>query len=387
MKETNKWNWVGFVSTYPPRECGIATFTQDLVTAVDKKLKILKSKIIAINNNGSAMYNYGRKVRFQIDQTELDSYSDAAAFINGSNTMKLVNIQYEFGIFGGKYGDYIIPFLKMIKKPVVTTFHSVIENPKKYRKEVVRGICKCSNKVVVTINKAKEILEKDYGINKSKIEIIPHGIHPVDFISPSRSKRTFGKNRIILSTFGLINPRKGLENVIHALPAVIKKYPNIIYIILGETHPNVRLKEGENYRKKLIQKVKKLGLKKHVKFYNKYLPLRELFKYLKATDIYITPYNNKNQVSSGALSYAFGCGRACISTPYYFAKDLLDNKRGILIDFKNPNSIANAIIHILDNPDLKKEMEKKAYDYSRFMIWPRVAEHYLKLFNQVLEDS
>lgn len=354
-------------------------------SAIDGRFKTSKSKVIAINNNGSSLYNYSKKVRFQIDQTELDSYLDAAAFINGSK-IKIVNIQHEFGIFGGKKGDYIIPFLKALKKPVVTTFHSVLGKPDDHRKDIVREISKYSKKIVVTIDKAKQILHKEYGVNKKKIVVIPHGIHPVDFVVPSKTERLFGKNRIVMTSFGLINQTKNLECAIDALPDIVKKYPNFLYVIIGETHPGVRLKEGEHYRNKLIKRVKKLGLKKNVKFYNKYLGLNEVIKCLQSTDIYITPYRSKEQVSSGTLAYAFGCGRVCISTPYYFADDLLSNGRGVLVKFNDSGSIVKNIFNILKNPNLKKSIEKKAYSYSRSMTWPVVAKGYLDVFKQVVKN-
>lgn len=378
---------IAYVGTYPPRECGIATFTKDLTNAIDKKFNPqLKSRILAVNDNGSSLYNYKKKVISQIDETDIESYIDAAKYLNKSKNIQLVNIQHEFGIFGGEYGDCIIPFLETLKKPVVTTFHSVLPNPDPRRKKVVQAIVKRSTAITVMVKSAIDILKKDYDLDTKKINVIPHGVPTVPFKPSCNIKKSLGlKNKIILSTFGLIESGKGIEYIIKALPQIIKKNPNVLYLIIGETHPQVRKREGEKYRNKLRKYAEKLGLKKHVKFYNKYLNLREIIKYLLATDIYISVALNKDQISSGTLAYAVGCGKAVISTPYLYAKEVLANNRGILVNFKDSRSITNAVNKILSDPKLRENLEKRAYKYGQHMTWPNVAVKYLKIFNRVVK--
>ncbi len=377
-----------YMATYPPRECGIATFTQDVSTAVDKRFfPTLKSKILAMNNNGTNIYNYSKKVVYQISDTEIIDYIKTSRKINANKNIKLVNIQHEFGIFGGEYGEYIVPFLETIKKPVVITFHSVLPSPNEKLRKVVQEIAKRVKAIIVMTKKAVEILKKDYNL-QTKIHIIPHGIPSTTFESQNREKRNLGlQNRTILSSFGMIGPGKGYEYAIEALPEVIVKFPNLLYIIVGETHPIVRKREGEKYRNFLEKKVKDLKLQKHVKFYNKYVALSEIIQYLKATDIYLSTSDNPNQITSGTLSYAMGCGRAIISTKFLHAKDIVTENRGRLIEFGNPESFRNAILELLLNPRLKKEMEKNAYYYTRHMTWQNVALAYGRVFKEILKGE
>ena len=383
-----KKDTVAFVSTFPPRKCGIATFTKDLMDSIEGNgFSNMGSVVIAMNSNGDSANHYDDKVGFQVDQSDANSYLEAADYANGNESIKLVNIQHQFGIFGGKNGGNLLPFLRAIKKPIVTSFHSVIENPDKERRNVVEEICERSSKILVTIEKAKDILSDHYGIRRDKIAVIPHGIHPINDSNNHGLAAEFWENRIIISTFGLINPRKNLENVIESLPSVIKRYPDILYIISGETHPNVKKQEGEQYRNKLIQKVKNLGLEGNVRFINRYLALPELIELLQRTDIYITPYKHENQVSSGTLAYAFGCGRACISTPYHFARELLTDGRGMLVPFGDSGAIGDTILQILDNPGLREKMGKGAYEHSRSMLWPNVAEMHVDVFNRIMNGK
>lgn len=388
MKSKEKSSWMVYMGTFPPRECGIATFTKDLVTAMDRKYSpSIKSKIIAMNDDIANIYNYPDDVIFQIDESDINGYIEVAKKINEMDKVKLVNIQHEFGIFGGEYGCYLIAFLEIINKPVIITFHTVLPNPNDKLKKVVQSLAEKSMYLIVMTKKAVEILRNDYEI-KTNIEIIPHGIPSVQFESSLKAKNDFGyKNRIVLSSFGMMNRGKGYEYVIDALPKVIEKYPNILYLIVGETHPVVRKKEGEQYRNLLEKKVKELNLKKNVKFYNKYLKLSEIVKYLQATDIYICANNNPNQITSGTLGYAMGAGRAVISTPFLHAKDIVNHERGLLVEFRNPESFANAIIKILSSPGLKESMEKNAYSYTRHMTWPNVALSYIGVFNKHIRLS
>lgn len=372
-----------YMGTFPPRECGIATFTMDLTRAIDKKFSpLIKSKILAMNDNSTATYNYPQNVMLNIDDNDISEYINAAKKINKIDSIKLVNIQHEFGIFGGKYKDYLNAFLDAIKKPVVITFHSVLPKPDKKLKKVVRQIAKKSSCIVVMTKNVVGILRKDYGI-KTPIEVIPHGIPDISFGSNAKEKKKIGyKDRIILLTFGMLNAGKGCEQVIDALPKLTKKFPNLLYLIVGETHPIVRQDEGEKYRNFLKNKIKKLGLQKNVKFYNKYVKLSEIVKYLKAADIYICSNSDPNQAVSGTLAYAMGCGRAVISTPFLHAIEAVSPERGILVDFNNPKSFENAIMKLLSDPKLKEKMEKNAYSYTRQMIWSNVALSTIKVFKK-----
>ena len=377
-----------YMATYPPRECGIATFTRDVSEAIDRRFfPILKSKILAMNNNGTNIYNYSKKVNLQISDTEITDYLTSAKIINQSPQIKLVNIQHEFGIFGGEYGEYLLPFLEILKKPIVITFHSVLPNPNDKLKKVVKEIAKRVNSIIVMTKEAVKILTKDYQI-KTRIDIIPHGIPNIPFESQNREKRNLGlKDKIILSSFGMIGPGKGYEYVIDSLPEVVRKYPNLLYIMVGETHPMVRKREGEKYRNFLESKVKDLKLQKHVKFYNKYVALSEIIQYLKATNIYLSPSDNPNQITSGTLSYAMGCGRAIISTPFLHAKDIVTENRGRLVEFQNPDSFKEALLEILGNSALRKEMERNAYHYTRHMTWQNVAMSYGRVFKEILKNN
>ncbi len=375
-----------FLSTYPPRECGIATFTKDLVASINQRLpKNIRSGIIALNSNGVNIYNYPPEVIHEISDTDLNGYIEAAKQINDSPRIKLVNIQHEFGLFRGSWGDYLLAFLEIVNKPVVITFHSVLPNPDPQLRKVVKSISEKVQEIVVMTNKAVEILRNVYHIN-TPINLIPHGIPKVSFEDQMAEKIKLGyEGKIILSSFGMISAGKGYEYVIEALPNIVKKFPNLVYLIIGETHPIVRKEQGENYRNLLVKKIKKLKLEEHVKFYNKYLTLDEIIQYLKATDVYISSGMNPNQITSGTLSYAMGCGRAVVSTAFLHAKDLVNQERGILVGFGKPRAFERAILNLLENTDLRKEIEKNSYYYTRSMTWPNVAMHYCDLFNNYID--
>ena len=375
-----------FLGNYPPKECGIATFTKDLSSAINRKFyPELKSQIIALNDDAN-IYNYDQNVVLEINKDDIDDYISKAKEINENNNIKLVCIQHEFGIFGGEYGDHIIPFLELIEKPIVVIFHSVLPNPNSAIKRIVNSLCEKSSATVIMAKKAIEILKNDYGINEDKLFFIPHGIPNVPLVSPSiaKNKIHFG-NRTILSSFGLLSRGKGIEYMIRALPKLVEKYPDILYLIIGETHPMVRKEEGEKYRNELMNEIEKLGLKNHVRFFNKFLSLQEIIEYLSATDIYVCTNLDKNQIVSGTLSYAMGCGKAVVSSPIEYAKEVLSQDRGIVVEEKNPDSYALAINTVLSNPDYRKSIEKNVYAYSRSMTWQNVAISYRKLFNRVLK--
>lgn len=375
-----------YVSSFPPRECGIATFTRDLTDAVDKEFSPgIKSKVLAINDNGTSIYNYPRKVMLQINETNIEDYLNTANDINRLNQIKLVNIQHEYGIFGGDWGNYLLPFMELLKKPVVITMHTVLPRPQEKLKKLTQSIINRSAAVVVMTKTAARLLENSYGIGKSKIFIIPHGVHNITFPSKSKAKKKLNlSDRFVLSTFGMLNRDKGIEYAIEALPEIIKEFPNVLYLVIGATHPIVLKQEGERYRNKLKKLVVKLGLKDYVKFYNKYLSVPELIEYLKATDIYLSPTLNPRQSVSGTVSYALSCACPVIATANQYAKDVIEpNHRGILVGFRKAKEIEKALFDLLRDKQARKEMGKNAYFYSRHMTFQNVALSYFKLFNDL----
>lgn len=382
-------SFIMYLSTFPPRECGIATFTKDLTISMDKKFNpSLKSKILAVNENGSSIYNYDKKrVAMQLNESDIENYIEAAERINANDKIKMVCIEHEFGIFGGEEnGEYLIAFLEKLEKPVVITFHSVIPDPSEERKKVVRAIAKRSSAITVMAKVAVDILHDDYGIDKNKIFVIHHGVPTIDYVKDNSAvKHSLGlDNKFVISTFGLINRGKGIEYVIKSLPNIVKKYPNILYLVIGETHPVVRKQEGEEYRNKLIKLVKDLGLKDNVKFYNKYLGIEEIIEYLKATDIYVYSALEMNQIVSGTLAYAMSAGRAVVATPSLHAKEMVGKDRGILVKLKDIKSMEGALMNLASDDKLRKEMERKAYSYTRSMTWPNVATSYLEIFKKFI---
>jgi glycosyltransferase involved in cell wall biosynthesis len=371
-----------FVGTYPPRECGIATFTQDLTDAVDKKFSpYMKTKILAMNNNGVNVYNYPEKVMYQLSDSDRPSYISLAQKINKNKQIKIVCIQHEFGIFGSdleeRPGEYLIDFLKALNKPKILTLHSILPEPDLPKKETLHEVSKHVDEIVVMTQKGVEILKETYNV-KTPIKIIPHGIPTVSFEKQSRAKKKLGyQGKLLLSSFGMINSGKGYEYVIKSLPEIVKKYPNLIYLMVGATHPVVRRNEGESYRNKLDKLVKSLNLQKHVKFYNKYTTMDEIIQFLKATDVFICSNLTPEQITSGVLSYATGTGRASIATPFLHAKDLLKEDRGVLTqDFRNPGSYTKAILSLLQDSKKVRDIEKNIYEYTRHMTWPNVAISY-----------
>ncbi len=373
-----------YVSTFPPRECGIATFTQDLTNAMDKEFNPgVKSKILAINDNGTSIYNYPRKVIMQINETEMEDYLNRANEINRSPDIKIVNIQHEYGIFGGDWGDYLLPFLELLRKPVITTMHTVLPHPSERLRKITKAIADKSAGIVVMTKHAADLLCEEYKVNKSKVTVIPHGVHHIAFPSKSRAKKKLNlSGRIILSTFGMLNRDKGIEYAIEALPDIVKEFPNVLYLVIGATHPVVRRHEGEVYRNKLKKLVLKLGLKENVKFYNKYLTLKELIDFLRATDIYISPTLNPKQAVSGTVSYALSCACPIIATANQYARDVISPERGILVRFRNSKDIKKALFDILTDKKMRKEMQRNSYFYSRHMTWQNVALSYFNLFNK-----
>lgn len=375
-----------YVSTYPPSECGIATFCKDVATSVAKYTPFSKPTIIAIKRENE-IEPYERVVRFQIYKENRQSYLDAAKYINDSS-IDIVSIQHEFGIYGGPDGEYLLDLLEALEKPAIATLHTVLQNPSPNQKRIIQEMGRLCEVMVVMVKTGRKILLNVYDIDPKKATIIPHGVPNVHRVSAARVKSALGiADKAIISTFGLINRGKGIEHVIKAMPKILEKHPNAIYLVLGETHPGVRKHEGESYRNMLTELISKLGLEAQVRFNNRFLALNELVRYLCATDVYVTPYLSKDQIVSGALAYALGCGKAIVSTPYLYAEEVLADGRGILVDLESPNSIADSVNKILDDKQLKESLESEAYRYGRRAAWFNVAVDYLDLFDRILRRS
>ncbi|RDE13042.1 MAG: glycosyl transferase family 1 [Candidatus Thorarchaeota archaeon] len=383
---------IAYVSSYTPRECGIATFTEDLTKSIDALHVLEPAAIIGINDPGST-YNYGKEVVMQIDAADERTYHQVADLVNGSD-FDLVNVQHEFGLFGGDWGNYLLTFLGKLSKPSITTMHTTLSPHSKIfqspestaaHNKVLKGIGRYSSAIVVMTKMAANILRETYDIDADKIRIIPHGAPPMPSVPSELAKDALGFNgRIVLSTFGLLSRDKGIENAIKALPELVKEWPDILYLVIGATHPQVRLHEGEKYRNRLVRLVKRLKLENNVKFNNRFLTQDELIQYLQGTDVYICPYINVDQLSSGTVTYALGAGRAIVSTPFYYATEVLAEGRGLLCKFKNPSSITESIRQLLENPGQRASIEKLAYEYGQEMTWPKVASKYASLFKEVI---
>ncbi|HII85207.1 TPA: glycosyltransferase [Candidatus Bathyarchaeota archaeon] len=369
---------IAYLSSYPPRECGIATFTKDLLGAIDE-LSVCKQVVIAVNEKG-AIYQYEKRVKFVIERDSIEDYTNAASYINASN-VDLVSLQHEFGLFGGNYGENICYFLEKVKKPVVTTLHTVEPNFESKAQEVLRNIVAKSESVVVIPRIATGLL-REQGLPIKKCFVIPHGCPDIPFVKSDKIKSSIGlRDRFVISTFGLLSRSKGIEYAIRALPSVVENEPKAIYLVIGETHPEVRKHEGEKYRKKLMKLVDELGLGNYVRFHNRFLSKRELINHLQATDIYVTPYISPNQISSGTLTFALGAGRAVVSTPYLHAQEALAGGRGLFCKFNNSRTVADCINKLL-NENLREKIQAKAYKYSRRFVWSNVANQYVKLFKK-----
>ena len=377
-------SWIVYLATFPPRQCGIATFTADLTNAIDQMFgSSVESKIIAMNPTEVSNFPYSNKVIFHINHPYKEDYVNAANMLNRLKKVKLVNIQHEFGIFGGEYGSHLLLFLEKLQKPVVVTFHTVLPNPDERMLRVVRGIMEYSKGIIVMTQASKEILTSDYKLSPDRIQVIPHGIHHVAYKTRTDAKSAFGfSGKTILSTFGFLSRGKGIEYVIDALPKVVEKFTNFRFLIAGVTHPGVLEQEGDVYRNFLIKKVNKLGLSNYVSFYNTYLDTNKLLQFLEATDIYLSTSLNPNQAVSGTLSYALGSGRPVISTAFSQAKQDITNEVGIVVDFKNSAAFADAIIKLLSNNIEYLQMGKNAYFRTRHMTWENVGISYLKYFSR-----
>ncbi|MHB9035363.1 MAG: glycosyltransferase family 4 protein [Armatimonadota bacterium] len=383
LRETMNKIEPAYISTYPPSECGIATFCKDLSSSVAKYTPFSKPSIVAVKREHE-IEPYERVVRFQVFKENKQSYLDAAKFINDS-TIDIVSVQHEFGIYGGDDGEYILDFLEALEKPAVATLHTVLQRPSPNQKRIIQEMGKKCGAMVVMVRTGREILLDVYGIDPKKATVVPHGVPNVHRVSAASVKRALGvADKSIISTFGLISRGKGIEHVIRAMPKILEKHPNAIYLVLGETHPGVRKHEGESYRNMLMETASELGIDDNVRFNNRFLTLNELVRYLCATDVYVTPYLSKDQITSGTLAYALGCGKAIASTPYLYAEEVLAEGRGTLVDFESPESIAKTVIRILGDKELKESMENAAYAYGRRAAWFNVAVDYLDLFHRII---
>jgi glycosyltransferase involved in cell wall biosynthesis len=380
---------IAYIGTYPPRECGIGTFTQNLYEStvmLNESNETSNEGFIVAMNDHELNYNYPEEVKFSIRQEHQRDYLSAAKFINISGA-DICILEHEFGIFGGQDGVYILPLLKRLEIPLVVTLHTIIKTPTYNQKAVLIEISKMAKKIIVMSHKAIEFLTTIYKVDKRKIVYIEHGVPDIQF-SQQQTKKEFNlENKKVLLTFGILSRNKGIETVIKALPKIIEKHPEVLYIVLGKTHPNVLRYSGEEYRIYLRQLVKSLNLSKHIIFLNEFVDQKELFKYLAASDIYITPYLNEAQITSGTLAYAVGSGSAVVSTPYWHATELLADGRGRLFNFNDSEELSTILMELLDKPDVMKMLRGKAYDYGREITWPKTGGKYIEVAKKILANK
>lgn len=375
-----------YISSYIPRRCGIANFTKDLTTAVNNLNPHSLAEIIAVTDRDQE-YEYPWEVKYRINQDRPEDYLNAAHYINQSSA-DVVNLQHEFGLFGGVDGDYILPMIDIIEKPIVSNFHSVLPNPDQHKLYVMQRIIEKSTAIIAMTQNTKKILMETYGAPEDKIAVIYHGVPDFSFEATDKYKKRLKINRQhMLLMSGLLGPGKGIEYVIEALPEIIKVSPDVIFYILGQTHPTIKRNEGEKYRNKLKARIKELGISRNVKFINKYIDLDTLILYYKATDIYLTPHADPQQPMSGTLAYALGAGKICVSTPFAYAKEVLKNDTGILVDFNSAKSIAEKISEVLADPEMQATYRKNAYKIGRLMTWANIGGKYLSLFKLIYEET
>ncbi len=380
--ETQGCNSIAFIGNYMPRRCGIATFTTDLLSAVAAETSPEACFSVAVNDTPEG-YRYPQQVRFEINQNKLSDYKRAAEFLN-MQQVDVVSLQHEYGLYGGSAGAAIMGLLRSLRMPVVTTLHTVLRSPDPQQSQVMRQLIDISERLVVMSRKAFGFLTDAYGAPAEKIAFIHHGIPDTPFIDPSYYKDQFGvEGRKVILTFGLLSPSKGIDQMLRALPAVIARHPDVVYIVLGATHPHVLKSNGEEYRLGLQQMAKKLGVMDNVIFQNRFVSIEELCEFLGTADLYVTPYPREDQITSGTLAYALGTGKAVISTPYWYASEMLEDGRGRLVPFDSPRALAAAIIDLLDNDTERNAMRKRAYMFTRAAVWKEVARQYLAVFADV----
>ncbi|HYQ44523.1 MAG TPA: glycosyltransferase family 4 protein [Polyangiaceae bacterium] len=370
---------IAFVGNYLPRKCGIATFTHDLRSAVQGALPNGQCSVIAVSD-GKENYEYPDEVRFEIAEQNPDDYLRAAEYLNLLN-VDVVSLQHEFGIYGGPSGSHVLNLLRRLRMPFITTLHTILKQPSLEQRRVMQELTSLSSRLVVMSDCGRTILKETYSVPERKIDVIPHGIPDMSFADPNFFKDQYSvEGRRVLLTFGLLSPNKGIEKMIEALPAIVSEFPDVVYIVLGATHPNLVREHGEVYRESLIALAERLGVSEHVRFFNQFVELEELKRFLGAADIYVTPYLNEAQITSGTLAYAFGCGKAVVSTPYWHAQELLADGRGVLVPFGDSEAMAREICGLLHDEGRRHAMRKRAYMASREMVWSQTAERYLSTF-------
>jgi glycosyltransferase involved in cell wall biosynthesis len=372
---------VAVIGNHLPRQCGIATFTTDLSDAITAEYGAAGLSVVAVNDPQSS-YAYPIRVRFQIAEGDISSYRDAANFLNADN-VDLVCLQHEYGIFGGKAGSHVLELLRRLTMPVVTTLHTVLRQPDLDQRIVMQQIAARSDRLIVMSEYSSRVLQDVFGVSAEKIDLVPHGIPDLPFVQPEVYKDALGvAGKLVLLTFGLLSPNKGFETVIRALPRILAGHSDVVYVIAGATHPHVRAREGDRYRDQLQALARELGVEREVIFYNRFFSPKEMASLVGSADIYITPYCHVAQAVSGTLAYAMGAGKAIISTPYWHAAELLDDGRGALVPFEDPDAISAAAVELLDNDAERHAMRKRAYLYARKMVWNRVAQSYMHSFSR-----
>jgi len=385
MNKTNQPSKIAFVADYLPRVCGIATFTHDLQHAISTQYPEVECGVLAVNDIPEG-YDYPPEVRFEMREQSLRDYQKASDFLR-LNGFDVLCLQHEYGIYGGKSGSHILELIRHVHLPVVTTLHTILLEPTPDQRQVLDVVIGKSNRLVVMTERAQAMLEETYGAPPEKIDLIPHGIPDMPFVDPSFFKDQFGaEGKKLLLTFGLLSPGKGIEYVLRALPEITRRHPELVYIVLGATHPHLVRAEGERYRRSLERLAEDLGMKEHVAFYNRFVELGELKEFIGAADIYITPYLNKAQIASGTLCYAFGCGKCVISTPYWHAEELLADGRGVLVPFEDSEAIAREVVGLLDDETRLNAMRKSAYLLGRESTWSQTAHRYYEAFRRARSD-
>lgn len=376
---------VAFLGNYLPRQCGLATFTTDVCESVASAFPETRCLAVAMNDRPEG-YQYPARVRFEIPQQELGAYHRAADFLN-TNEVEVLCVQHEYGIYGGDCGEHVLEMLREVRMPVVTTLHTILTDPTLAQRRVMEELARLSDRLVTMTQKGVRLLKEVYGLPEEKIDLIPHGIPDMAFVDPNFYKDKFGvEGKTTLLTFGLLSPGKGIEHVIEAMPDILARHPNVVYVVLGATHPHVLKHEGEAYRERLKRRAAELGVGDAVRFFNQFVSLEDLKEFIGAADIYITPYLNAAQITSGTLAYAFGAGKAVISTPYWHAEELLAEDRGSLVPFSDPAAIAAAVDEMLTNEAHRHAMRKNAYTLSRGMIWPETAKLYMQSFQRACAE-
>ena len=376
---------IAVIGNYLPRQCGIATFTTDLCSAISAEYGTARLLALPVNDTEQG-YDYPARVRWSLAQDDVRSYQEAAEFLNFNN-IDMVCLQHEYGIFGGPAGGHILHLLRGLKMPVVTTLHTVLREPNPDQLMVMEEIAELSDRLIVMSQLSSQFLQEIFKVPGSKIDMVPHGVPDVPFLDPNFYKERFGvEGKAVLLTFGLLSPNKGIENVIQALPQILSKHKNVAYIVAGATHPHILRREGDRYRASLQALAKEVGVESNVIFHDRFVSPEEMAEFIGAADIYITPYRYEAQVVSGTLAYALGAGKAIISTPYWHAIELLDDRRGALVPFQNPGAIAQKTIELLDTPAIRHAMRKRAYVFARDMVWKRVAQGYMESFSRVRSD-